>query len=98
MEKRTIIQRRSLADEVAEQVQKQIIDGELKEGDKLPIEAELMKEFGVGRSSIREAVKKLENMGYLKVQQGKGTFITTPVIIPRTFGTTPETCGYKRIV
>ena len=90
MEKRTIIQRRSLADEVAEQVQKQIIDGELKEGDKLPIEAELMKEFGVGRSSIREAVKKLENMGYLKVQQGKGTFIT--------FGTTPETCGYKRIV
>ena len=78
MEKRTIIQRRSLADEVAEQVQKQIIDGELKEGDKLPIEAELMKEFGVGRSSIREAVKKLENMGYLKVQQGKGTFITTP--------------------
>ena len=47
MEKRTIIQRRSLADEVAEQVQKQIIDGELKEGDKLPIEAELMKEFGV---------------------------------------------------
>ena len=72
MEKRTIIQRRSLADEEAEQVQKQIIDGELKEGDKLPIEAELMKEFGVGRSSIREAVKKLENMGYLKVQQGKG--------------------------
>lgn len=67
-----------MADEVAEQVQKQIIDGELKEGDKLPIEAELMKEFGVGRSSIREAVKKLENMGYLKVQQGKGTFITTP--------------------
>lgn len=61
-----------MADEVAEQVQKQIIDGELKEGDKLPIEAELMKEFGVGRSSIREAVKKLENMGYLKVQQGKG--------------------------
>ena len=72
MEKRTIIQRRSLADEVAEQVQKQIIDGELKEGDKLPIEAELMKEFGVGRSSIREAVKKLENMGYLKYSKGKG--------------------------
>ena len=35
MEKRTIIQRRSLADEVAEQVQKQIIDGELKEGELL---------------------------------------------------------------
>lgn len=78
MEKGTIIQKKSLAEEVAEQLQKQIIDGTLKEGDKLPIEAELMNIFGVGRSSIREAVKKLENMGYLKVQQGKGTFIVSP--------------------
>lgn len=37
-----------------------------------------MEVFGVGRSSVREATKKLENMGYLKVQQGKGTFITSP--------------------
>lgn len=78
MEKSTVIQRKSLAEEVAEQLQKQIIDGELKEGDKLPIEAELMEIFGVGRSSIREAVKRLENMGYLKVRQGKGTFIAAP--------------------
>lgn len=74
----TIIQKRSLAEEVAEQLQNQIINGELKEGNKLPVEAELMRIFGVGRSSIREAVKKLENMGYLNVQQGKGTFIATP--------------------
>lgn len=78
MEKSTVIRRKSLAEEVAEQLQKQIIGGELKEGDKLPIEAELMEIFGVGRSSIREAVKRLENMGYLKVQQGKGTFIAAP--------------------
>lgn len=78
MEKSTVIRRKSLAEEVAEQLQKQIIGGELKEGDKLPIEAELMEIFGVGRSSIREAVKRLENMGYLKVRQGKGTFIAAP--------------------
>ena len=78
MEKSSIIQKKSLAEEVAEQLQKQIIDGTLKKGDKLPIAVELMNIFGVGRSSIREAVKKLENMGYLKVQQGKGTFISAP--------------------
>ena len=78
MENNTIIQRRSLAEEVAEQLQVRIIKGKLKKGDKLPVEAELMEIFGVGRSSIREAVKKLENMGYLKVLQGKGTFIASP--------------------
>ena len=64
MEKRTIIQRRSLADEVAEQVQKQIIDGELKEGDKLPDRSRTHEaKFGGDVLSIREAVKKLRTWG-----------------------------------
>ncbi|WP_296124985.1 FCD domain-containing protein [uncultured Bacteroides sp.] len=74
----TIIQKKSLAEEVAEQLKGQIVKGKLKKGEKLPIETELMKIFGVGRSTIREAVKMLENMGYLKVQQGRGTFIEIP--------------------
>jgi DNA-binding FadR family transcriptional regulator len=69
------IPRRSLADEVAAQLQQQIALGKYKTGEQLPIEPELMRTFGVGRSTIREAIKTLVNAGLLRVQQGLGTFI-----------------------
>lgn len=69
------ITRRSLADEVAARLQQQIAAGKYKVGDQLPIEPELMQQFGVGRSSIREAIKLLVNSGLLRVQQGLGTFV-----------------------
>jgi DNA-binding FadR family transcriptional regulator len=70
-----LIPRRSLADEVAAQLQQQITLGKFKTGAQLPIEPELMKTFGVGRSTIREAIKILANSGLLRVQQGLGTFV-----------------------
>jgi DNA-binding FadR family transcriptional regulator len=70
-----IIQRRSLADEVAAKLQESILKGKYKVNQKLPVEAELMQYFGVGRSTVREAVKILVNSGFLRVQQGVGTFI-----------------------
>jgi len=71
----TLITRKSLADEVAATLQEQILKGRYKINQKLPVEAELMKSFGVGRSTIREAVKILVNSGFLRVQQGIGTFV-----------------------
>lgn len=76
-----MIQKKSLADEVVEHIRKQIEVGELNEEEKLPTEPELMKLFGVGRSTIREAVKTLSNMEYLSVQQGRGTFVKS--IVPK---------------
>lgn len=70
-----MIVKKSLAEAIAEKIKNQILSGFYKPGDKLPIEPELMKDFGVGRSSVREAVKLLSNSGYLKVQQGLGTFV-----------------------
>ncbi|WP_428327774.1 FadR/GntR family transcriptional regulator [Mucilaginibacter sp.] len=72
---KNIIPRRSLATEVAVKLQERILKGDYKINQKLPVEAELMKRFGVGRSSIREAVKLLVNSGFLRVQQGLGTFV-----------------------
>jgi DNA-binding FadR family transcriptional regulator len=69
------IRRKSLADEVAARLQQQITLGKYKVDEKLPIEPELMKTFGVGRSTIREAIKILANSGLLRVQQGLGTFV-----------------------
>ena len=85
METDSIIQKKSLAEEVAEQLQKQIKEGKLKEGDKLPTEPELMKVFGVGRSTIREAVKMLLNKGYISVQQGRGTFVESQTPVNESF-------------
>ena len=65
-----IIQKKSLADMVAEQLRRQITEGVYTIGDKLPTEPALMKTFKVGRSSIREAVKLLVNMGVVQVRQG----------------------------
>lgn len=73
-----IIQRKSLADMIAETLKQQITEGIYRAGDKLPTEPELMKTFGVGRSSVREAVKLLVNMGVVRVQQGSGTFVAVP--------------------
>lgn len=69
------IAKRSLAEQVAGKLQEQISLGKYRIEDKLPIEPELMKMFGVGRSTIREAIKILANSGLLRVQQGAGTFV-----------------------
>lgn len=73
-----IIQKKSLADMIAETLKQQITEGTYRAGDKLPTEPELMKTFGVGRSSVREAVKLLVNMEVVRVQQGSGTFVAVP--------------------
>lgn len=73
-----IIQKKSLADMIAETLKQQITEGTYRVGYKLPTEPELMKTFGVGRSSVREAVKLLVNMGVVRVQQGSGTFVAVP--------------------
>lgn len=69
------IQRKTLAQEVADRLIEGISIDEYTIGEKLPIESELMKIYGVGRSSIREAIKILSIKGILNVQQGVGTFV-----------------------
>jgi len=75
MNRDTIIKRLSLADEVAGRLQQKISLGEYAIGERLPTEPELMAVFGVGRSTIREAVRNLSNAGLVRVQQGLGTFV-----------------------
>lgn len=70
-----IIVRKSLADTVADELQRQISKGVYPVDSRLPIEPELMQIFGVGRSTIREAIRILSNNGLLRVQQGLGTFV-----------------------
>ena len=51
--------------------------GELKPGDKLPSEAELMEAYSVSRITIRSAISELEEDGLVIRSRGKGTFIAS---------------------
>jgi GntR family transcriptional repressor for pyruvate dehydrogenase complex len=61
--------------QVAEQIERLILKGVLKPGDLLPPERDLAQKFGVGRSSIRDAIRTLEVMGILDPRQGHGTVV-----------------------
>ncbi len=64
-----------LAEQVQEQIFQYILDSGLEIGKKLPNEFELAERFGVGRSTIREAVKLLISRGILEVRRGSGTYV-----------------------
>ncbi len=65
-----------LYEQIVEQIEHRILTGELKVGDQLPAERELAEQFGVSRTAVREAVKALSEKGLVKIQPGRGTFIT----------------------
>lgn len=76
------VQQKKLGDQVIQQLQEKISLGELRPGDKMPAEPELMSLFGVGRSTIREAVRVLVKAGLLEVRQGDGTYVLDKAINP----------------
>ncbi|GJG89500.1 GntR family transcriptional regulator [Gemmatimonadetes bacterium T265] len=69
------VPRRQVVDGVLAQLQAQIEAGLFAVGDRLPTEPELMAQLGVGRSTVREAVRALAHAGLLEVRQGAGTFV-----------------------
>lgn len=63
-------------EKVVDYVQKQILDGVCRTGDKLPSEREMAQQLNVSRTSVREGLRILEQMGALYCQQGSGNYIT----------------------
>ncbi|SEM59417.1 FadR/GntR family transcriptional regulator [Paenibacillus sp. OV219] len=68
----TKLSKRNHYEEIAEQIKRLIVDGKLKVGDKLPSTKEMSEQFGVGRSTMREALSALKAMGYIEIRQGGG--------------------------
>ncbi|MEL6637273.1 MAG: FadR/GntR family transcriptional regulator [Bacteroidota bacterium] len=62
-------------DKIIRQVRELITSGQLKPGDKLPPERKLAEKLGVGRSNVRDAIKKLEFYGILKTLPQSGTVV-----------------------
>lgn len=63
--------RRKLSDEVLDRLKRLITSGELRAGDGMPSERQLMERFGVGRPAIREAMQALSNMGLISIHHGE---------------------------
>lgn len=63
-----------------------IIKQNLKSGDLMPTENELIEQLGVSRSSLREAIKSLEALHILDIRHGVGTFVSESSLVPMIRG------------
>ena len=71
----TPITKTRLSEAAIEQIKELIVSENLESGSKLPSERDLVTALGIGRSSIREALRMLEIMGLVEVKPGKGVFV-----------------------
>lgn len=85
----------SLASQVAEDLLDKIDRGVIKPGEQLPTERELMQQYGVSRTVVREATSSLRASGRIMTRQGRGAFVLSASPRP-TFGVefaSPRTVG-----
>lgn len=92
----------SIVDRIVERITNAIINGDLKAGDKIPTELELSEAIGVGRNSIREAIKILVSQGVLNIKRAEGTFVcdrfSSSMLNPLIYGLILEKDAAKDIV
>ncbi|WP_343210512.1 FadR/GntR family transcriptional regulator [Anaerolentibacter hominis] len=62
--------------QAAQRIKEMIVKNGMKPGDRLPTEVEFSKQLGLGRSTIREAMKYLRAENVITITQGKGTFVS----------------------
>ena len=81
----TQVKRTPLAEQAAELLMERIKNGEWGLGAKLPGETTLAPQLGVGRSTVREAIRQLAGLGVLATRQGAGVFVTA-LEVPEDWG------------
>jgi GntR family transcriptional repressor for pyruvate dehydrogenase complex len=72
------IKPRRISSQVFEQIRELIYKGDFKPGQQIPPERELAASMQVSRTSVRNAIEKLVNLGLLNQVQGQGTFVSSP--------------------
>lgn len=75
-----------LADSVAQSVLRDIRDRGLSQGDQLPKESDMLTEYGVGRGTLREAMRVLETCGLISLKPGPGGGPVVETASPDNFG------------
>jgi DNA-binding FadR family transcriptional regulator len=84
------LSRPTLTEAVRQYLTEFIINNSLGPGDPLPPETQLVRDLGVGRSSVREAVKALQTLGFIEVRHGDGLYVREynfdPIVETFTYG------------
>lgn len=70
-----VIERRSLVEQTAAALRSRITAGDWPVGGRIPPEAELVRQLGVSRNTLREAIRCLAHAGMVEVRQGDGTYV-----------------------
>ena len=70
-----VVAKRTASQHAADMLCAMLRSGAYRVGDRLPSEPELGAEFGVSRSTVREAVRELMSLGVLEIEHGRGTFV-----------------------
>jgi DNA-binding FadR family transcriptional regulator len=60
-----------------DKIKQMLVDGQLRPGDRLPVEKDLATSLGVSRNTLREAVRALTSLKVLQTRQGDGTYVTS---------------------
>jgi GntR family transcriptional regulator, transcriptional repressor for pyruvate dehydrogenase complex len=89
---------RNLGHTVVQGLQRRIDSGLLRSGDKLPTESEIMAEFGVSRTVVREALSMLQAAGQVVTRHGIGTFVVSPPEVAGGFKVSSEQLATLRDV
>lgn len=79
----TPVSKRGLVEEVVTKLEAELRNGAFEVGTKLPPEPQLQAQLGVGRTTIREAVRVLAHAGMLDVRQGDGTYVRAKTMANR---------------
>jgi len=69
-----------------ERIKEYILEHNLKPGDPLPTEQELARQLGIGRNSLREAMKSLGTIGVIETRHGLGSFVGHATLAPLIAG------------
>ena len=69
------LRRVGLIDQAAARFRDEVVSGRWAVGERIPTEAALVAEFGIGRNTVREALQSLVHAGLLRREQGRGTFV-----------------------
>ena len=74
------IRTKSLVDRVADEIRQMILTGQIQPGEFLPTRKELAAQFGVGLSTVHEAIQALTAVGMLESRPGKGTWVRSDTL------------------
>jgi GntR family transcriptional repressor for pyruvate dehydrogenase complex len=78
----SLVYRRRLYQQIAEDIEQQILSGTFPPESRLPSEQELADRYGVSRNVVREALKSLKEQGLVAIRTGSGTYVRRPTVKP----------------